>query len=388
MKTGLKHIRKKRYALIALCVIMVFSALSGCADTGRREKGLGNGWQPERTMPLQYAENFSVDYYSGGYALITISDGTRFLTVPEGLKAPEGIDADITVLYQPVESIYLVATSAMCLFDALDALDHIRLSGTKADYWYIDNAKAAMAAGDILYAGKYSVPDYELIMSSGCSLAIESTMINHVPEVKEKLEDVGIPVLTDQSSFETHPLGRTEWIKLYAALVGKEDAAEKLFDAQAAYLTETAGQENTNKSVAFFYISSSGYVVARKSGDYVTKMIELAGGNYIFENLGDPEKATSTVTLEMESFYAAAKKADFIIYNSTIDGELTSIEELLGKSALLADFKAVQTGNVWCTGKNLYQETTQLGLMISDIRRMLTEDDRTLAELNFMYKLQ
>lgn len=381
--------RKKRYVLLTVSVLLILSLLSGCAagPSGAREKGLGNGWQAERSMELQYAKNFGVDYYSGGYALISISDGSRYLVVPQNREVPAGIDADITVLRQPIDNIYLVATSAMCLFDALDSLDSISLSGTQAKDWYIKNARAAMEAGDILFAGKYSAPDYELILSSGCRLAIESTMINHTPEVKEKLEEVGVPVLTEQSSYEAHPLGRTEWIKLYGVLLGKEADAQRLFDEQVAYMNRAAGEENTGKTVAFFYIGSSGYVVARKSGDYVTKMIELAGGKYIFDNLGDPKTATSTVTLEMEKFYATAKDADFIIYNATIDGELSSVEELTGKNSLLKDFKAVKNGNVWCTTKNLYQETTQLGLMISDIRRMLTESGEGLTELNFMYKL-
>ncbi|MEA4847829.1 MAG: ABC transporter substrate-binding protein [Clostridiaceae bacterium] len=382
--------RKKRYVLLIISIIVISLLLPGCAanPSGTRDNSLGNGWPVESSMKLQYAKNFSVDYYKGGYALITISDGSRYLVLPQGGETPPGIDEDITVLKQPVNNIYIAATSAMCLFDALDSLDNIRLSGTKAKDWYIENARAAMEAGDILYAGKYSAPDYEFIMSNECNLAIESTMINHTPEVKEKLEDVGIPVLIDQSSYETHPLGRTEWIKLYAVLMGKESVAEQLFDEQIAYMDDAAGKENTGKTVAFFYINSSGHAVARKSGDYVTKMIELAGGNYIFENLGDPEKATSTVTLEMEKFYATAKEADFIIYNSTIGGEIFSIEELISKNSLLKDFKAVQNGNVWCTNKNLYQETTQLGLMISDIRRMLMESGDNLTELNFMYKLQ
>ena len=375
--------------LCALPALALLCALWGCAvGQPQGDSGLGNGWQPERSLELQYAENFAVDFYSGGYALLTIADGGRFLVVPEGGAVPEGIAGDIAVLRQPVDDIYLVATSAMCLFDALDALDHIGLSGTKATDWYIDNAKAAMEAGSILYAGKYNAPDYELILSSGCDLAVESTMISHSPEVKEKLEELGIPVLVDRSSHEPHPLGRTEWMKLYAILVGREAAAEALFAQQAAYLKGVAGEESTGKTVAFFYISSSGYAVTRRSGDYVTKMIELAGGSYIFQNLGDPGSATSTVNLEMEEFYAAARDADYIIYNSTIGGELSSLEELTRKSELLRDFRAVQNGNVWCTGKNLFQETTQLGLMIADIRRLLTESDDGLQELNFMYRLQ
>jgi iron complex transport system substrate-binding protein len=378
---------KKRYMLTAM-VIIIISLLSGCSqDMDKNEKFLGNQLHTEGSMELKYAKNFSVDYYKEGYALISISDGSRYLIVPEGKDIPTNLDKSITILRQPINNIYLVATSAMCLFDALDSLDTISLSGTKAEDWYIENAKAAMKAGDIIYAGKYNIPDYEMIMSNNCKLAIESTMINHTPEVKDKLEELGIPVLTDQSSYESHPLGRTEWIKLYGLLTGKESEAKQLFDEQASYIDQLASQEKTDKTVAFFYISSSGNAIARKSGDYVTRMIELAGGNYIFDHLGNSESATSTVTLEMEEFYATAKDADFIIYNSTIDGELSSVEELIGKNSLLKDFKAVQNDNVWCTSKNMFQETTQFGLMISDIHRMLTDDDKDLTKLNFMYKL-
>ena len=41
--------------------------------------------------------------------------------------------------------------------------------------------------------GKYSAPDYELILVQGCDLAVESTMIYHTPEVKEQLEQTGHP---------------------------------------------------------------------------------------------------------------------------------------------------------------------------------------------------
>lgn len=346
------------------------------------------GMKYDHSLELQYADQFAVDYYEGGYALITIAGGERFLLVPEDKEAPEGLDADISVIQKPVQNIYLVATSAMDLFCALDGLDSISLSGTNADGWYIDKAKKAMEDGDIAFAGKYSAPDYELILSKNCDLAIESTMIYHQPEVQEKLEQFGIPVLVEHSSYESHPLGRTEWIKLYGVLLGKEDQAQKLFQEQVDKLKSVEDSENTGKTVAFFYINSMGAANVRKSNDYVSKMIELAGGEYIFHDPAEDDNALSTMNMQMEEFYAKAKDADYIIYNSTIDGELDSIDELLAKSSLLADFKAVKDGNVWCTGKNLFQETMGLATMIEDIHTMLTSDDPKLDSLTYMKKLK
>ena len=346
------------------------------------------GMKYDHSLELQYADQFAVDYYEGGYALITIAGGERFLLVPEDKEAPEGLDADISVIQKPVQNIYLVATSAMDLFCALDGLDSISLSGTNADGWYVDKAKKAMEDGDIAFAGKYSAPDYELILSKNCDLAIESTMIYHQPEVQEKLEKFGIPVLVEHSSYESHPLGRTEWIKLYGVLLGKEDQAQKIFQEQVDKLKSVEDSENTGKTVAFFYINSMGAANVRKSNDYVSKMIELAGGEYIFHDPAEDDNALSTMNMQMEEFYAKAKDADYIIYNSTIDGELDSIDELLAKSSLLADFKAVKDGNVWCTGQNLFQETMGLATMIEDIHTMLTSDDPKLDSLTYMKKLK
>ena len=340
-----------------------------------------------RDLPLQYAGQFTVTEYEGGYSLIDISGSGRYLVVPEGKAAPVGLEKDIVVLYQPLDCIYLPATSAMDFFRALDGVGNVRLSGVDASGWYIDEAKRALEDGSMLYAGKYSAPDYERIYSEGCDLAIESTMIYHTPEVKEQLENLGVPVMVERSSYENNPLGRMEWLKLYGVLLGKEELAEKLFDQEVDALADVVGQQSTGKTVAFFYITTTGAVNVRKSGDYVAKMIEMAGGTYIFSNLEGDGNALSTVNMQMEAFYDGAKDADCLIYNSTIDGELQTVDQLLAKSPLLADFKAVQDGNVWCTGKNLFQEPMGLGKLITDIHTVLTEADPNPAELTYLHRL-
>lgn len=339
----------------------------------------------ESSMELLYAQEFAVDYYQDGYALITMADDSRFLVVPEKMEAPENLDENIVVLKKPVENIYLVASAVMDMFVSLDALDTVRFSALEADAWYIDAAKEAMEEEKILYAGKYSAPDYERILAEKCGLAVENTMIYHTPEVAEQLEKFGIPVLVDHSSYEKEPLGRTEWVKLYGLLTGQEDKAEKAFSAEMQAFDSVKNGEKTGKTVAFFYITNNGEVNVRRTSDYLPKMIELAGGKYIFENLGNENSTSSTMTMQMEEFYAAAKEADYIIYNSTIDGELSSVEEMTAKSQLLSNFKAVKEGNVYCTTKNLYQSSMELGTIITDIHSMLKGEEEALT---FLYKLE
>lgn len=340
------------------------------------------------TMNLQYADQFSIEYLETGSALVTIKDGGCFLVLEEGEDIPSSLPEDVAVIQKPLKNIYLAATSAMDLFCGLDSLDRIALSGTEASGWYIEEARKAMETGNIAYGGKYNAPDYELILSMDCDLAIESTMIYHSPEVKEQLERLGIPVLVERSSYESHPLGRLEWIKLYGLLLDKEEEAEACFEEQAEKAEQVMGQENTGKTAAFFYISSNGYANVRKPGDYVAEMIRLAGGNYVPEDIDESDSALSTLNMQMEAFYAAAKDTDYLIYNSAIDGELEYIDQLLEKAEILADFKAVQEGNVWCTGKNMFQETMGAGDMIEDIRRILTEEEPDPSEMVYIHKLK
>ena len=336
----------------------------------------------ESSMKPLYAQQFSVDYFEGGYALIDVKDSARYLVVPENMSVPEGLDPAIVILQQPLNNIYLAATSAMALFDSLDALDAIRLSGTQKDGWYIENAVAAMERGDMLFAGKYSEPDFEMLLTKDCNLAIESMMISHAPKVKEMLELLGIPVFIDCSSRESHPLGRTEWIKLYAVMVDKEEEAEAFFNEQAKIVEELKGFENTGKTVAFFYLHTDGSAVVRSTADYVPGMIEIAGGKYVFEELLDPESDRSSISISMEEFYNAAVDADYLIYNATIDAPISSVDELLAKSSLFADFKAVKEGNVWSTGKYLYQATDIVGSLITDINLMLTGETDGMTFIN------
>lgn len=351
----------------------------------------------DHSMELSYAENFAVDYYEGGYKLLTTRlNGDRILIVPKHQQAPkdaealvspsaEGEPGKLIVLQEPVKNLYLVASSVMDMFAQLDSMDAISMCGLKEEDWYIPAAKQAMKEGTLLYAGKYSQPDYELLLSQNCSMAIENSMIYHTPEVMEKLDEFGIPTLVEYSSYEEHPLGRVEWVRFFGALLDQEEKADQLFEKQKEALKRVEAEESTGKTVAFFYITSNGLVQVRQSTDYIPKMIELAGGKYVFENLGDPDSRRSTVNLQLEDFYDGAQDADFLVYNTTIDRQVQTLEDLLKKCSLLKDFKAVKNHQVWCTTEDMYQQSMSAGNLIEDFHRMLTGDDE---KTRYLYRLE
>ena len=267
-------------------------ALSGCAASETAPAGTEE-LVFDHACPLDYATQFTADCYEGGYTMLTLTEsGEQFLVTPEDAAAVEGLPESVTVLRQPIRNIYLVSTSVMDLFLALDGLDSVTLSGTQAEGWYLDEARAAM-----------------------------------------------------------------------------ED-----------------GQASTGKRCAFFSITANNLANVRKGGDYVAQMIEMAGGDYVFADLTDNGNNLSTMNLPLEDFYAGAKDADVLLYNSTIEGVVHTTEELVAKCPLLAEFKAVQSGSVWCTTQSFFQQSTALVDFVLDLHRVFTENDP--ADLQFLRKVE
>ncbi len=348
----------------------------------------GGGLVHTGSLTLRWATGFTVDLYEGDRALACIADGTRYLFVPAG-DAPQGIADDITVLERPLSNIYLASSSTLCLFAALDAVDCVSHVSVTQETCTVEAFTQAIASGDIVYGGKYSAPDYEAFLNGGCRLAVENTMIYHTPEVREKLMQLGVPVIVEQSSLESAPLGRLEWIMLWGAMLDKVSAAQEVLDRQAQLIADVEARVAAQPlacTVAFFYINANGAAVVRKPGDYVAKMIAMAGGTYAFAQLGGAdENRSSSTTLEMEAFYAQAKDADVIIYNSTVAGRLKGLDELVALNPLLADFKAVKNRRAWCCEQNVYQQMTATGEVVADLHEAIADTDRD--ELTFLFRL-
>ena len=369
---------KTKKLLTTIITLLLALVLAGCGGSGTDgETGTGV-WDEHLTgsMELRYADQFHVDHYEDGISVITVEDGLRYLVTENAETLPEWLPEDevsgMTVITSPVHAVYNAASSAMDLIDAMGGLDAVIMTSTQASDWGIDKIKKLVENDTIRYIGKYRAPDYEALLEGDVDLAIESTMIYHSPQVKEAIEELGIPVLVERSSYESDPLGRLEWIKLYGLLFGKSDEAQSFFDEAVAKI-EAVDTDAVKEapSVAFFSVNSNGSVVVRKPGDYVTKMIETAGGAYALDGItSEEDNALSTMNMQMEAFYDKAVDADILIYNSTIEGGLDGINDLTALSDEFEDFAAVKSGNVWCTDASTFQRTTGAADMIVEMNRI------------------
>ena len=321
-------------------------------------------------------------------------------------KEKKGDALELTVLQQPLTTTYVAASAVMAPLCDLGAVSQIRFSGLREEGWYVDEARAAMKEGTMLFAGKYSEPDYETLLREGCDLALESTMIYRAPEVTEKLNALGIPVYIDYSSYEPHVLGRLEWVRVYGALFGHEEKAQQWYQTERDRIraiqetaeksveksifensknkpstthanSKSAGTDTTadqRPTVVYFYVNTSGQIQVRQPNDYIPELLELAGARYLAPDMSSLSGSRkSNVTVSLEDFYSSCKDANYLIYSATLDRPLSSIQELLGKNALFADFKAVQEGHVYTTDKDFYQLSDRMADFAEDVSRMLQD---------------
>ena len=202
----------------------------------------------EATETIENAELFSIYRYEGGFTVIEVADAGRYLLIPEGAEVPTGLEEDATLIQLPVQAAYVATESAMALIDGIEIdaeADPVKLSGCEG------LALNRMASEQLSFAGAWNAPDYTALLTNGCDLAILPEAFSDAETVAEedraaaaevagRLELLGIPAFVDRSAAEETELGRLEWIRIYGALLGCEDAANAAYAAAVAALDAEA----------------------------------------------------------------------------------------------------------------------------------------------------
>jgi len=328
----------KRYCIFFL-VFLVFSCHS--AQKNDSDKKI-----PIRTVEIEYAQGFSIEYYDN-YTMLTIRNpwqGAKEIQYRYALVNKENasvtIPKDAKKILTPLRKVICLSTSHIAFIDVLGETQSIKgVSGTK----FVNNEELSIKIkqNKIKDVGYENHLNYEIITSINPDLVITYGVGSEVASYNHKLNDLGIETMIIPEYLETHPLGKLEWIKFIAELYDKKEKADEYFqEVEKEYLrlVEMASSVDNQPKVLFgLPWKETWYVPGGNS--FLAKMVSDAGGNYIWNESSSRE----SIPLDLEYVFVKANDADIWLNTGTVKHK----DEVLKIDSRFKDFTPFNKGVIY-----------------------------------------
>ena len=271
---------------------------------------------------IQYAQGFTVQPFDT-YIMVEVRDPwdstrllQRYLLVDRTKSVPGGLPKG-TIVKVPVKDIVIYTSVHAAIIDQLHETDKV-IGVCEPRYMDTPAIQEGIQAGRIADLGEATSPNIEKMIEIGAELVIASPFQNSSYGPVEK---IGIPIIEGADYMEAFPLGRTEWIRFYGLLFGKEEMADSIFkETEQAYLSLkdlTANIDNRPTVLSEKKFGSSWYV---PSGDsYMAHLIEDAGADYMFKDL----PGAGSTPLAFETVFDKAIHADIWLVKYNQSSEMT-----------------------------------------------------------------
>jgi len=351
----------KRFVVLALVGVLVLM-LTGCA--------------PERVEQTSEQANFTADFVieelDDGIRKVTDAEGRSFLLVPKGQSPPEE-HAETPVINTPLEKVLLTSTTQAGLLSPLNVWDRVAGVANSADQWHIDEVSQGLSNGSIAYVGEAWAPDYEKISQLDPDLVFVYTGEFGLTDMIAKLDEMNIPYVVVNDYLENDPRSEMEWIVFMSTFFGKYDVALRYVEQATLDVDQVeanvAAKEKPKVAWGFIF---DGLAHVPNAGSHSAAMIRLAGGEYVFDDIGVDQGGSAQISLE--EFYIRANDADILIYSSILDFT-PNIQTILEAAPILEDIKPIQQGNVWAFTPEYFQMIHMRYAMIEDLAAIFHPDE-------------
>jgi len=338
------------------CALASILMLFSCERKQRSYKNLAEVSKTEtaQTSFIGHAVGFDLVPYDK-YSILHLfrhyndaKDTLSFVLKKDGAVVDSGFKK-LKQIQVPLYHIALLHSSYLSFFDLLETSDHL---GAISEGKYIFNQKMfnAVVNGVLPEVGYGELLDKEKLLALGISAVITVGWPNAPNKSQQLLGELGIPVLIFSDWQETTLLGRLEWLKVIAALTGKEDAADSIFSEIASRYNTlqllTAAIDKKPDIICNLPYKGSWYMPGGDS--YISNVLQDAGANYLWSD----QQGTGGIQIDFEAVYAKGISADYWI-NPGFAGVIVDIVE---NDERLKDFRAVISGHVYNNNKRVSRE--------------------------------
>ena len=371
--------RRGPQALVGVAAL-VATLLTACSDGGGDDEQAAaerdcivdfdadTDYYPEK-LSIDYADNFDLEYRNS-YVVARVNGTTpgqqdTFVFAKCGAPTPElaGDLAGATVVDAPATELFLGSTTQLAALAELDQLDVVT-GFASSDYVY-GEAESKAVASLPQYAPTGEI-DPEIVVTAKPQL-----LITDYPTDRslEQIEKAGVPVMINSDWLEVDPLGRAEWIKLFAALTNTEEAANDFFDRVAAgYNDIKAKVEGATPVEAVLGLPYQGTWYIPGGGSYGATLMKAAGISYAWAD----NPSTGSISEDIDTVYSRAGTAPLALSSEST----ATLAEAIATDPRIAQFAAYRDNNAWSASAQVNDAGANNYFELGAIR-----PDLTLADL-------
>lgn len=279
-----------------------------------------------------FAEHFKLTEMPGALRVETNRGeagraGQTLYLIPKGKTIPAGIPEGSLIIRTPVEKMVALSTTYLAALVDLGVADRIIGVGS-TDRVTTPELRRLIDAGSIVGIGESGSIDLEKLALMQPDVVFMSAFALESFPGRGQLERMGIPVVATAAYLEPHPLGRAEWIRFFGAFTEKTAVAEERFGRiargyEAIRNRVIAAVGPNDRPRVLTGAPWGGVWYCAGGGGYLARLIEDAGGAYVWE-----DASIASIPRDLETVLSRAGDADFWIHVGTVDsrGDLLSID--------------------------------------------------------------
>lgn len=302
-------------------------------------------------------------------------------TVPDSLQK-------YTQLTVPLQSIVVTSTTNVPFLEMLGEEKSL-VGFPHTDYVSSEKTRKLIDAGIIKNVGQNERLNMEKLIDLAPQAIVTFGVDNNNPMIAN-LEKSGLNVIIQADWMEQSPLGKAEWIKLYAALFGKEKEGKKLFDDIVKNYNEAlelVANQKAKSTVLYGSMYQNQWFIA-KGNSWVAQFMKDAKSNYLWADT----KGSGSQGLSFENILEKAKNAQVWIAT----GSFKDLKDLANKNPHYSQFAAYNSKNIYtfesrfgAKGGTIYYELapSRPDLVLKDYIKIFHPELLSNYEFTFAQKL-
>ncbi len=324
--------------------ILLLIYLTSCQHSTSPDSILAD---PDSVQDLSYAQGFAINYHQNTRVLELFStyDTLRYLLQSNEEEPPSGVIYD-QVIRTPVQRIVTQSTTHLAFLKMLNSADAV-VGLDNASYVCDSTFIQQVDSGQIQEVGSGNSLNTEKALALLPDLILVSHMPGNGLSAYQKFIELGIPVLSVAEWTEGTPLGKVEWLKLFAALLDKEALAQTKFarteEAYTSLAQITQAIAEKPEVIVGSPFQDSWYVPGANS--YRNALLQDAGATWAYSQ----DSTAVSFPVAFERMYDLGLKADIWLD----PGQTLSAKEIQGIDPRFADFSAFQSGKIYNSNRRL-----------------------------------